>query len=70
MSAPTIHEFIRELDASRTHYVLSSAREGAVMMQVTLEFFDDREREVEIFRSNGDMFGREKLTELRDTAKR
>jgi hypothetical protein len=42
------------------------------MMQVTLpgerweiEFFDDREPEVEIFRSNGDMFGPEKLTELR-----
>jgi hypothetical protein len=75
MSAPTIHEFIRELDASRTHYVLTSAREGAVMVQVTLpgerwevEFFDDREPEVEIFVSDGSMFGSEKLTELRDKA--
>jgi hypothetical protein len=50
MRPPTIHEFICELDASRTHYALTSVREGAVMVQVTLpgerwevEFFDDRE---------------------------
>lgn len=47
------------------------------MVQVTLpgerwevEFFDDREPEVEVFRSDGTMFGAEKLTELREQAKR
>ena len=76
MSAPTIYEFIRELDASRTHYVLTSVREGAVMVQVTLpgerweiEFFADRELEVEVFRSDGSMFGPEKLAELRGKTK-
>ena len=68
--------FLRELDASRTHYVLTSVREGAVMVQVALpgerweiEFFDDREPEVEVFRSDGFIFGTEKLAELRDRAK-
>lgn len=76
MSAPTVHEFIRELDAVRTHYALTSVREGAVMVQVTLpgerwevEFFDDREPEVEVFRSDGTMFGAEKLSELREKVK-
>ena len=75
MSAPTIHQFIRELDNSQTHYALTSVREGAVMVQVTLpgerwevEFFDDREPEVEVFRSDGTIFGPEKLTKLRKTA--
>lgn len=72
MSAPTVHEFIRELDANRTHYVLTSVREGAVMVQVTLpgerweiEFFDDRETEVEVFRSDGSMFGPEPRSQSR-----
>ena len=76
MSAPTVHEFIRELDASRTHYVLTSVREGAVMVHVTLpgerweiEFFDDREIEVKVCLSDGSMFGPEKLAELREKAK-
>lgn len=76
MSAPTIHEFISELDASQTHYVLTSVREGAVMVQVTLpgerweiEFFDGRDPEVEVFLSDGCMFGSKKLAELREKAK-
>jgi hypothetical protein len=76
MSAPKIHEFIRELDSSRTHYVLTSVRAGAVMVQVALpgerwevEFFDDREPEVEVFRSDGSVFGPEKLDELSERAK-
>ena len=75
MSGPTIHEFIRELDAKRTHYALTSVREGAVMVQVTLpgerwevEFFDDREPEVEVFRSDGSIFGPEKLAKLTERA--
>ena len=76
MSTQTVHQFIRELDESQTHYSLTSVREGAVMVQVTLpgerwevEFFDDREPEVEVFRSDGSMFGRRKLTELSRRAK-
>ncbi len=73
MSTPTIHEFIRNLDATRTHYTVTSVREGAVMVQVTLpgerwevEFFDDREPEVEVFRSDGTVSGPERLSELSD----
>ena len=76
MKHPTVHEFLRELDANRTHYVLTSVREGAVMVQVALpgerwevEFFQDREPEVEVFRSDGSMFGPEKLADLREKAK-
>ena len=76
MSTPEIFEFIRELDGSRTHYVLTSGREGAVMVQVTLpgerweiEFFDDRQPEIEVFLSNGSMFGPEKLADLREKSK-
>ena len=43
------------------------------MVQVTLpgerwevEFFDDREPEVEVFRSDGIVFGPDKLTKLRE----
>ncbi|HEX6880923.1 MAG TPA: hypothetical protein VF135_11205 [Terriglobales bacterium] len=72
----TLHEFIRELGASRTHYDLTSVREGAVMVKVTLpgerwevEFFDDREPEVEVFRSDGGIFGPEMFAELWEKAK-
>lgn len=76
MSAPTLHEFIHELDASRTHYALTSVREGAVMVQVTLpgerwevEFFDARDPEIEVFLSDGTIHGPEKLAELCEKAK-
>lgn len=72
MSAPSLHDFIRELDEAKTHYRLSSAHEGAVMVEVAIpgerweiEFFDDREPEIEVFRSGGDISGPEKLNELR-----
>ncbi|HEU0284390.1 MAG TPA: hypothetical protein VFR52_04520 [Sphingomicrobium sp.] len=76
MSAPTVHEFIRELDASRTHYEVTSVREGAVMVEVTLpgerwevEFFENRDPEIEVFVSDGTIHGPEKLAELREKAK-
>ena len=34
-----------------------------------IEFFDDREPEVEVFRSDGTISGPEKLAELREKAK-
>ncbi len=76
MSAPTVHEFIRELDASRTQYEVTSVREGAVMVEVTLpgerwevEFFENRDPEIEVFVSDGTIHGPEKLAELREKAK-
>ena len=76
MSAPTIHEFIRELNASGTHYTVTSVRDGAVMVEVTLpgerwevEFFDDQDPEVEVFLSDGTIHGPEKLGELGEKAK-
>lgn len=76
MNAPTVHDFIRELDASRTHYTLTSVREGAVMVEVTLpgerwevEFFNDRDPEIEVFVSDGTVHGPEKLAELREKAR-
>jgi hypothetical protein len=72
MSVPTLHDFLRELDETRTYYRLTSVRDGAVMVEVALpderweiEFFDDRDPEIEIYRSDGKIFGAEKLSELR-----
>ncbi len=72
MAAPSVHDFLRELDESRTYYRLTSVREGAVMVEVALpderweiEFFDDRGPEIEVYRSDGTIFGPEKLDELR-----
>jgi hypothetical protein len=63
MSQPTLHTFRRELDETGTHYSLSSVRKAAVMVHVSLpgerwevEFFEDREPEVEIFRSDGTIY--------------
>jgi hypothetical protein len=71
MAASTIHTFLSQLDASRTHYSLTSVREGAVMVHVALpgerweiEFFEDRDPEVEIFRSDGTIGGPEMVQEL------
>ena len=72
MPAQSVHDFLRELDESRTYYRLTSVREGAVMVEVALpderweiEFFDDRPAEIEVYRSDGTIFGPEKLEELR-----
>lgn len=71
MSTLTVQQFLRSLDAIKAPYELLSVREGAVMVMVALpgfrweiEFFDDREPEVEVFRSDGSIFGVEKLAEL------
>ena len=76
MAVPSLHEFIRELEATRTYFSLASVREGAVMVEVALvderweiEFFDDRPLQIEIYRSDGTVFGPDKLSELRDRIK-
>jgi hypothetical protein len=68
MTQPTLHNFLRELDDTGTHYSLSSVRETAVMVHVSLpgerwevEFFEDREPEVEIFRSDGTIYALESV---------
>jgi len=73
MTAPSVHDFLRELDETRTYYRLTSVRDGAVMVEVALpderweiEFFDNREPEIEVYRSDGTIFGPEKLDELRE----
>ena len=73
MAMPGLHEFIRELEATRTYFSLTSVREGAVMVEVALvderweiEFFDDRDPQIEIYRSDGTVFGPEKLNELHE----
>ena len=71
MAVPSLHEFIRELEATKTYFSLTSVREGAVMIEVALvderweiEFFDDRPLQIEVYRSDGTIFGPEKLAEL------
>lgn len=72
MTVPSLHDFLRELDETRTYYRLTSVRDGAVMVEVAvpderweIEFFDDREPEIEVYRSDGQIFGPDKLPELR-----
>jgi hypothetical protein len=36
MSPLRLHDFIRELDETRTHHGLTSVREGAVMVEVAV----------------------------------
>ncbi|HYX47905.1 MAG TPA: hypothetical protein VE820_13935 [Sphingomicrobium sp.] len=72
MASPNLHEFLRELTETRTYFRLTSVREGAVMVEVALpderweiEFFEDRQPVIEVYRSDGTIFGEEKLAELR-----
>ena len=54
--------FLDRLDSSDIHYTLSSVREGAVMVGVTVpgehwevEFMTDGDVEVEVFKSDGEI---------------
>ena len=71
MAALTVQEFIRDLGRAGRPFTLTCVREGAVMVQVALpgerwevEFFDDRDPEVEVFRSDGEIAGPDVLTRL------
>lgn len=61
MPSLTIHEFIRELEANATHYALQIAIPGE---RWEVEFFSDREPELEVFRSDGDIVGGDALQQL------
>jgi len=59
-SLADVAAFLRRLEEARIHFTLTSVREGAVMVQVTVpgerwevEFFPDHTTEIEIFRSDG-----------------
>ena len=65
--------FLDRLDESDMHYTLSSEREGAVMVGVTVpgqrwevEFMVDGEVEVEVFESGGDIRDASAVEELFD----
>jgi hypothetical protein len=71
-----LEAFLTKLQATNTHFDLSSVREGALMVKIILpgerwevEFFADREPEVEIFRSGGQVFGPEKFADLWELTK-
>lgn len=69
-----LQQFLGKLQDTRTWYRrLTSEREGAVMVHLALpgerwevEFFPDRELEIEIFKSDGEIFGPQKLVEFWD----
>lgn len=59
-SLADLSAFLLRLEEARIHFRLTSVREGAVMVQVTVpgerwevEFFPDHPLEIEIFRSDG-----------------
>ena len=63
--------FLGELRAAKISYELGQIRDETILVAVTVpgerwevEFFGDGSVEVEIFRSGGDIFDRNKLTEL------
>jgi hypothetical protein len=63
--------FLLRLKVAGIHHTLTTVREGAVMVQVTvpgerweIEFFPDRPPEIEIFRSDGSIGGAELFDQL------
>lgn len=76
ISLTELQSFLLRLEERRIHYVLSSHRFGAIMVSVQIpgeiweiEFFDDEEPEIDIYRSSGDIYGPEKLNELWEITK-
>lgn len=64
-------QFLDRLDEADLHYTLSSVREGAILVAVTqpgerweVEFMADGDVEVERFRSDGEIRGKEGIEEL------
>ncbi len=64
-------DFLDRLDEAEIHYHLSSLREGAVMVEITVpgerwevEFMADGKVEVELFKSDGELHDKSMLEEL------
>jgi hypothetical protein len=71
MKLSALTKFLDRLDEADMHYTLTSERENAIMVGVTvpgqrweIEFDSDGEIEVEIFKSNGEIHDEEMLEEL------
>ena len=71
MDLITLTSFLDRLDDADIHYALSSVREGAILVSVSIqderwevEFMADGEVEVEIFSSDGEIHDESMLDEL------
>ena len=67
----TLTDFVDRLDTAQLHYTMTSVAEGAIRVGVTvqgehwqIDFNEDGDIEVEVFRSNGEIFDLEKADEL------
>lgn len=67
----TLTDFVDRLDTAQLHYTMTSVTEGAIKVGVTvpgehweIEFNEDGDIEVEIYRSNGELHDLEKTEEL------
>ena len=75
MKLSKLTRFLDRLDDEEIHYALSSLREGAVMVTVTLpgqrwevEFLADGKIEIEIFKSDGEVHDESIMDDLFDLA--
>lgn len=66
-----IFEIISDLQISKISFSLEITREDAITVLVAvpgqrweIDVFKDGEVDVEVFRSNGDIFGREQLSDM------
>ena len=64
-------DFLDRLDASDMHYTITSIKEGAVLVGITVpeqrwevEFFKDGDVEVEVFKSDGEIGDMKTVEEL------
>ena len=71
MELITLTSFLDRLDDADIHYALSSVREGAILVTVSIpderwevEFMADGEIEVEIFSSDGEIHDESMLDDL------
>ena len=71
MKLATLTDFLDRLDDADIHYTLTSVREGAVMVGVTvpderweIEFMSDGEVEIEVFKSDGEIHDDSIIEEL------
>jgi len=65
--------FLQDLESQNIWYSLKHIRDETLLVETCLpgerweiEFFSDGRIEIEIFKSSGEIFGSEKLAELRD----
>ncbi len=68
---PTVYTFIETLRQNKIYFTLNTYREKSIMVRADvpgerweIEFFESGEIEIEIFKSNGEIFGKDKIKEL------